>query len=134
MISDVGRGRRVLVVDDEHIIADTLAMILRQSGFESSVAYSGEAALQFAFELKPDILITDVLMGELSGIELAKFFRNQLPECRVILYSGQIATDGLLKRAKVEGYEFEALPKPVAPGLFLQLLSEMPQQQSPHTY
>jgi DNA-binding NtrC family response regulator len=84
--------------------------------------------MQSAFEPKPDILITDVLMGELSGIELAKFFRHRLPECRVILFSGQIATDGLLKRAKIEGYEFEALPKPVSPRVFLEMLSEMPQQ------
>ena len=129
--SDVGHGRKVLVVDDVRIIADTLALILTQSGFESSVAYSGEDALQSAFETKPDILITDVLMGKLSGIDLAKFFHDRLPECRVILFSGQIATEGLLQSAKVEGYEFEALPKPVSPRLFLDLLSEAPLKPAP---
>ena len=126
---DVGHGRKVMVVDDVRIIADTLAQILTQSGFESSVAYSAEDALLSAREIRPDILITDVLMGKLSGIDLAKYFYKHLPECRVILFSGEIATDGLLQCAKVEGYDFEALPKPVSPRLFLELLSGVPLKQ-----
>ena len=127
MILGADRRTRVLVVDDVPVIADTLAQILNQSGFETAVAYSGEAALQSAFEAEPDVVISDVLMGKLSGIELAKSFRDRLPACRVILFSGQIATEGLLQDARAEGYDFEALPKPVSPQVFLNMLGEKSQ-------
>lgn len=126
MISDADRRTRVLIVDDVPIIADTLAQILSQSGFETTVAYSGEAALQSAFEVMPDVVISDVLMGKLSGIDLAKVLHDRIPACRVILFSGQIATQGLLQDAKAEGYDFEALPKPISPRVFLEMLEDKP--------
>lgn len=126
MNSDVDRRTRVLIVDDVPIIADTLAQILSQSGFDTAVAYSGEAALQSAFEVTPDVVISDVLMGKLSGIDLAKVFRASIPACRVILFSGQIATEGLLQDARAQGYDFEALPKPISPLVFLEMLEDKP--------
>ena len=57
---------KVLVVDDERVIADTLAMILNQSGFQAKAVYSGEAALETASSYKPDMLIADVIMADLK--------------------------------------------------------------------
>ena len=57
----------VLVADDERVIADTLAMILNQSGFEARAVYSGERALEIALEFKPDMLISDVIMSGMNG-------------------------------------------------------------------
>ena len=62
---------KVLVADDERVIADTLAMILNQSGFEARAVYSGERALELAATLKPDMLISDVIMADLNGIDAA---------------------------------------------------------------
>ncbi len=106
---------RVLVVDDERVIADTLAMILNQSGFEARSVYSGEKALELAATFAPDMLISDVIMADLNGIEAAIRIRAFLPRIKILLFSGQAATADLLEKARANGYEFEILAKPVHP-------------------
>ena len=106
---------KVLVVDDENVIADTLAIILNQSGFDARAAYSGEKAVELASSFVPDLLITDVFMADLNGIEAAIMIRKILPNVRVLLFSGQAATADLLDRAREQGHQFEILAKPVHP-------------------
>lgn len=106
---------RVLVVDDERVIADTLAMILNQSGFEARAVYSGEGSLELAATFRPDMLISDVIMADLNGIDAAIRIRELLPGIKVLLFSGQAATADLLDNARKKGYEFEILAKPVHP-------------------
>jgi CheY-like chemotaxis protein len=102
---------KVLVVDDERVIADTLSMILNQSGFEARAVYSGEGALELAATFAPDMLISDVIMADLNGIDAAIRMRALLPRIKILLFSGQAATADLL----AQGYEFEILAKPVHP-------------------
>lgn len=106
---------KVLVVDDERVIADTLAMILNQSGFQAKAVYSGEAALEMASTYQPDMLIADVIMADLNGIDAAIQIRALLPKIKILLFSGQAATADLLEKARNQGYEFEILAKPVHP-------------------
>src|SRR5277367_2277582 len=82
----------VLVVDDEAVIADTLAVILEQSGFMAMVAYDGRSALEMADLIPPDLLLTDVVMPGMSGVDLAITVRQTLPNCKILLFSGQSAT------------------------------------------
>jgi len=106
---------KVLVVDDERVIADTLAMILNQSGFQAKAVYSGETALEMAPVFEPDMLIADVIMADLNGIDAAIQIRSLLPRIKILLFSGQAATADLLEKARANGYEFEILAKPVHP-------------------
>jgi CheY-like chemotaxis protein len=106
---------KVLVADDERVIADTLAIILNQSGFEATAVYSGEKAVEAAQAMKPDMLISDVIMTDLNGIDAAIKIRSLLPSCKILLFSGQAATADLLDRARNQGHEFEILAKPVHP-------------------
>jgi len=106
---------KVLVADDERVIADTLAMILNQSGFQARAAYSGEGALELASTFEPDMLISDVIMDDLNGIDAAIRIRELLPRIKILLFSGQAATADLLEKARAQGYEFEILAKPVHP-------------------
>ncbi|MGA9673510.1 MAG: response regulator [Terracidiphilus sp.] len=106
---------KILVADDERVIADTLAMILNQSGFEARAVYSGEAALTAAVAFGPDMLISDVIMADLNGIDAAIRIRGLLPKIKILLFSGQAATADLLEKARARGYEFEILAKPVHP-------------------
>jgi DNA-binding response OmpR family regulator len=106
---------KVLVVDDEHVIADTLAMILSQSGFDARAIYSGEGAVELASTFEPDMLISDVIMADLNGIDAAIRMRALLPNIKILLFSGQAATADLLEKARTKGYEFEILAKPVHP-------------------
>jgi CheY-like chemotaxis protein len=106
---------KVLVADDERVIADTLAMILNQSGFEARAVYSGEKALELVPTFMPDMLISDVIMGGLNGIDAAIKVRSLVPKIKILLFSGQAATADLLEKARAQGYEFEILAKPVHP-------------------
>jgi len=106
---------RVLVADDERVIADTLTMILNQSGFDARAAYSGERAIELASEFKPEMLVSDVIMGGLSGIDAAIRIRGLIPQVKILLFSGQAATSDLLETARDQGFEFEILAKPVHP-------------------
>jgi DNA-binding NtrC family response regulator len=115
-------GTHILVVHDERIIADTLCIILNMSGFHAQAAYSGEQALNAAMMLKPDVLISDVIMGGISGIELALRVTSYLPGCRIILFSGHAATVNLLHNMEAQGHHFEMLAKPLHPRVLLERL------------
>ena len=106
---------QILVVDDETVIADTFTLILNMNGAHAQTAYSAEAALQVAQELRPDILISDVVMGGMSGVELAMRLSTELPGCRLILISGQSANSDLPAETAKKGYRFEFLEKPITP-------------------
>jgi DNA-binding NtrC family response regulator len=106
---------KVLVADDERVIADTLAMILNQSGFEARAVYTGEKALEVAPVFLPEMLISDVIMADLNGIDAAIKIREVLPGIKILLFSGQAATADLLEKARAQGYDFEILAKPVHP-------------------
>ena len=106
----------VFVVDDEEVIASTLTMILRmQGGFRARSFSKPLEALEAARLEAPDLLISDVVMPLLSGIELAIQVREDCPDCKVLLFSGQAATAHLLEAASANGYDFEVLMKPVHP-------------------
>jgi len=107
--------RRVLVVDDEQVIADTLSIILNKAGFDASPVYTGTAAVESARTIQPDLIISDVIMPDMNGIEAAIQIRAFLPGCKILLFSGQAATADLLESARAKGHEFEILAKPVHP-------------------
>ena len=106
---------KVLVADDEQVIANTLAIILNQAGFEARAVFSGEDAVKLLDTFQPDMLISDVIMSEMTGIEAAIITRAKLPKCKILLFSGQAATADLLEKAREQGHEFEILAKPVHP-------------------
>ena len=110
------------MVDDEQVIADTLAKILDLNGYEASAVYSGAAAVESARELQPDLVISDVIMQDMNGIEAAIHIRCFLPACKILLFSGQAATADLLENARSQGHEFEILAKPVHPADLLAKL------------
>jgi DNA-binding NtrC family response regulator len=106
---------RVFVVDDEPIIASTFAAILTMRGFDATSFTEPREALKAALSGRPDLLISDVMMPLLNGIDLAIRLKAICPNCEVLLFSGQTATPTLLETALANGYDFEVLPKPVHP-------------------
>jgi CheY-like chemotaxis protein len=103
------------VVDDERRIADTLAIILNRNGFDATAVYTGTEAVERARDTRPDLIISDVIMPDMNGIEAAIRIRQALPGCKILLFSGQAATADLLEKARAQGHEFEILAKPVHP-------------------
>lgn len=106
---------RILVVDDEHLITDTICAILNDNGFDANPAYSGSEALEAARDLRPDIVLSDVLMPRMSGVELGIALRREFPEMKLFLFSGQAATSEMIHRAEADGHRFDLFPKPIHP-------------------
>ena len=109
------KATTVLVVDDERVIADTLGTILRNSGYEATVSYDAQSALRQCERINPQLIITDVIMPGMDGVEMAMLIRERHPECKILLISGQAATTNLLDEARRRGYDFDLLAKPIHP-------------------
>ena len=115
----------ILVVDDEVKLADTMTEILNLSGFCAFTAYDGRMALEIAAELQPDYLLTDVVMPEMNGVELAIAVRRLRPETTIVLFSGQAGTIDLLEDARAAGHAFEVLEKPMHPLRLIEHLKRL---------
>jgi CheY-like chemotaxis protein len=120
--------KRVIIVDDDALIAESLADILNGEGFEATAVFSGQDAIEWARKTQPDVIVSDVVMPEMNGIEAAQSIREFLPQCRVILFSGQALTNDLLAEARAQGYTFELLAKPINPHSLIAALRSKPEQ------
>lgn len=117
----------VLVVDDEKLIADTLALVLDKHGFDAVACYSAEDAVTIVKTFRPDFLVSDVVLNQSSnGIDLAITAQQFVPTCKVILISGNAATADLLDAASQGGYAFTCLAKPIHPSELLQQMGPRP--------
>jgi DNA-binding NtrC family response regulator len=115
--------KRVLVVDDESLIADSIAEILNRNGFDAVSRYSADDALQITADgLRPDIMLADVMMPGTSGVQLAKAVSAMNPAVRILLFSGNASASQLVHDALREGLLFEILAKPVHPVRLLKAL------------
>jgi DNA-binding response OmpR family regulator len=123
----------VLVVDDERLIADTLSIILSGNGFAAIPAYDGKSALEIAKVIPPHVLLTDIVMPGMTGIELAIALREKIADCRVLLFSGQSSTIDLLAEARAAGHDFAALTKPVPPAELIARIRECMQNDAQST-
>ena len=117
-------SRKILVVDDQRLIADTLAEILNNAGFDAVAAYDGWDALDKASRFDPDWVLTDVLMPRMNGVELAIAVRKNYPKSAVLLFSGQAGISEILQDGRRQGYEFELIAKPIHPLRLIERLSE----------
>lgn len=105
---------RVIVVDDERSIADSLALVLMSRRHSVRVAYSGEDAIELLSSFVPHAVISDVMMPGMSGVDLAEYLAVNIPECKTLLVSGITDDSGGTLRP--------ILPKPVHPAQILRFL------------
>jgi CheY-like chemotaxis protein len=80
--------QRILIVDDDHLVADTLALIFVKNGFEAKTAYSADEALESARSFSPNLLLCDVTMPGRDGLALVRDITRELPSCRIIVLTG----------------------------------------------
>lgn len=119
------RKQRILVVEDELVVADTLRMILSSNGYETCVFYSAEAALDNLSRWSPDLAILDVMLPNMNGINLAMALKERFSECHILLISGQPSVDTLLQDSRSRGHDFEILAKPVPPNEMLETITNL---------
>ena len=106
---------KVMVVDDERLIADTIAEILESGGYEATSFYDAEHALEHAREFCPEIVISDYVLPGMNGLELAGRLCEQCPTARVFLLTGQANLGSMAERMRKQGHDFEILAKPLHP-------------------
>jgi DNA-binding NtrC family response regulator len=115
-----GARPRVLVVDDEKIIADSYVLILQLEKYEARAVYSAEEAIAILPAFNPEVVVADIVMGGMSGFDLAIYLAEHVPGCRVILVSGHSFHEPEVARTIKHGFEF--LSKPVHPADLLARL------------
>ena len=118
-------SRRVLIIDDERAISDTLALIFTLQRYEARAAYTAEGAIETLADWRPDLAILDVILPEMNGIDLAIVIKANYPACHVLLFSGHANTAILLEEAGRKGHQFEVLAKPVHPNVMLERASAL---------
>lgn len=118
-------GPIIYVVDDQNTVAETLTAVLIRAGFSATAFNDPNAALVAISAVRPDIVLSDVIMPGMTGIELAIRVRQMHPECKVLLLSGHFETDDLLEKASREGHSFDILPKPFHPDELLAKLQAL---------
>ncbi|HEY1994986.1 MAG TPA: response regulator [Edaphobacter sp.] len=119
-MSDSSYKSRILIVDDERTIADTLAMVFKIKGHEAMAVYNAESAVEAVETFEPDVVLSDVIMGKMTGVDLAIYLSKARPECKIILFSGQTDTANLLAEANRKGHAFRLLAKPIHPEKLLE--------------
>ena len=124
-VDDQGAGARVLVVDDNHDAADTLADILALHGYDVHRAHDGASALQAVDESRPDAVLLDIGLPDLDGYEVCRRIRRRLDQGRPPVLVAVTGWGQLSDRETAHAAGFDAhMTKPVAPDVLLRLLGE----------
>ncbi len=110
MVSGAEPQARVLVVDDEAYITDLVGMALRYEGFEVAVAASGREALARAGEFRPDLLVLDVVLPDLDGIEVCARLRRDGMGAPVVFLTARDATEDKITGLTVGGDDYVTKP------------------------
>ena len=117
---------RVPIVDDVHVIADTLQMIFTRAGYETFAVYSAEEAIELIERTSwiPEFALLDVNLPGMNGLDLSLWLRTTCPECAATFLSGDDQTSELLELSARCGDLFEVLAKPIHPRDLLGLAAE----------
>lgn len=119
-------ARRILVVDDNRDAAESLAMLLKLSGHETYIAHDGLEAVEKAAQLSPDLILLDIGLPKINGLEAARRIRGLSQGKRLVLVAltgwGQ---DADRQRSRDAGFDAHIV-KPVDPDVLANLLVEFP--------
>lgn len=127
--SGFNQDPKIIVIDDEGLIAETVVEILRGEGFDAISVSSGDSAVELAKTLRPVVVLSDVMMPGMNGIETGIKIREIVPNCKIILFSGQAATVNLLEDARKSGHVFDILAKPIKPDYLVSVIrASLPSQ------
>lgn len=106
----------ILIVDDEVNVADTLSLIMAQSGFAVFTAYDAASAIDMATLVPPDVLLSEIILPRTNGLDLALAVRRVAPACRVLFLTRSGSTANLLlDEAREMELDFLELTKPLHP-------------------
>jgi DNA-binding NtrC family response regulator len=122
------RKRRVLAIDDEPAMTEWLKILLEHAGYEVKTALIGARGEEFFKSWHPDVVVTDMLLPDVDGIDLVRKFKQLDPEAEVILISGQGNIPRSVEAVKAGAFDF--LEKPVDAERLLDKLEKAIKQKS----
>ena len=102
----------ILVVDDERGIADTAAMVLESQGYCALALYNAADAIAMLCKTEIALILSDVNMPEVDGIDLALKAQQLCPQTRILLMSGYETSETIGQRKGCEGCVFQIMAKP----------------------
>ena len=105
---------RILIVDDDSDTATALAELLRRRGFDAQHVTSGSDCLDQLARYSADVVVTDVLMLNMSGLELCQALRTLHPEVLTIMLTGRGGLDLAVSAIRVGAYDYLTKPVPIA--------------------
>jgi CheY-like chemotaxis protein len=113
--------QRILVVDDDRLVADTLTLIFAKSGFDARSAYSADEALECARIFNPHLLLCDISMPGRDGLALVCDITRELPSCRIIVLTGFYSNlKGIREQSDKLARPVSILTKPCQPSELLR--------------
>lgn len=116
----------ILVVDNEVNVADTLSLVMKQSGFVVFTAYDAESAIEMASLVPPDALLSEIVFSRTTGVNLAVAVRCIAPDCKILFLTRSGSASGvLLDEAREMGLDFLEMTKPLHP---IELLAQTRQK------
>jgi CheY-like chemotaxis protein len=122
----VHNGKPVLMVlDDDDAVRQTWTIIFRQQGYDVVPADRGEAAIDAARDRAPDLLLADIRLPDMTGIEASRRVKELAPACHVLLISGDSDSGEAIEEARAKGATFEVLPKPISPPDLIKRIAEL---------
>ena len=94
-MSDSGINKKILIVDDEQDIVETLKFMLEAQGYECFCAYDGETGLNLAKEIIPDLMILDVMMPKINGYKISRLLKydNKYKDIPIIMVTARSQED-----------------------------------------
>jgi DNA-binding NtrC family response regulator len=104
---------RILVVDDEMIVCESCRRILEEDGYEVEIALSGKEAFEKMKENPYDIIITDLKMPEIDGMDVLRTFRKEYPDAIIIMITGFSTVETAVEAMKLGAFDY--IPKPFTP-------------------
>src|ERR1051325_7190918 len=115
----------LMVLDDDNAVRQTWTIIFRQQGYEVVPVERGEAAIEAARDRAPDLLLADIRLPDMSGIEAAQRIHEIAPACHILLISGDSDSSEVLDEARAQGISFEVLPKPISPADLIRRIGQI---------
>ena len=113
---------RILVVDDEDIVRTSCIRTLSPEGYEVKLAKNGVEGLKMASEERFDLVLTDLKMPDMDGIEVLRIIKEKWPETAVIIVTGYQTVDTAVKAIKLGAYDY--IEKPFTPDALISAVAE----------
>ncbi len=106
----MGDAAKILVVDDEPSVRETLGILLEEEGYSTEFAESAESALAFVSEHPVDLILTDVRMDEMSGVDLLRAAKQHDDAVEVIVMTAYGSTEDAVEAMKLGAYDYLTKP------------------------